>query len=127
MNQHGPEAGGIVMGWLLRLVVTMGIISLVVFEIAAVVMAAVEADDAAGEVARASSVAYGASGSLEEAAAVAEQLAEDRDVALTSFEQDGAAVEVVVSTDAGTLLLHRLPGTEGLVTRSATRRFETGA
>ena len=127
MSQHRRETGGIVLSWLLRLVVTMGIIALVVFEIVAVILASVRADDAAGEVARASTVAYGSTGSLEQAGDVAAAVARDRDVELTTFEQDGTALEVVVSTDAGTLLLHRIPGTEGIITRSATRRVETGA
>jgi hypothetical protein len=127
MTHHDPEAGDIILSWLVRLVATVAILALVVFEVVAVVLAAVRVDDAAGEVARAVAVAYGSSGSLERANEVAEQVADDRDVQLDVFEQDGATVVIEVSTDAATVLLHRLPGTENLVTRSATRRADTGA
>jgi len=127
MTYQDPEAGDIILGWLVRLVATVAVLGLVVFEIVAVVLAAVRVDDAAGEVARAVAVAYGSSGSLERANEVAEEVASDRDVRLDLFEQDGATVVIEVSTDAQTLLLHRLPGTEDLVTRSASRRADTGA
>lgn len=126
MSHHVPEAGGIVLSWLLRLVVTMSVIALVVFEVVAIILASIQADDAAGEVARAVAVAYGSSGSLERASEVADQVADDRGVELTTFEQDGVAVVIVISTEADTLLLHRVPGTDGLLARTATRRVDTG-
>ncbi|MFP4147904.1 MAG: hypothetical protein ACLFUG_03995 [Nitriliruptoraceae bacterium] len=121
-----PQAGGIVLGWLLRLVITMAVLSLLLFEVGAVVLASVRADDAAAEVARAAVVAYGSSGSVEQAAMTATEAAEDRDVDLTTFEQDGTTLVIEVSTQAETVALHRLPGTEGLITRTASRRPDVG-
>jgi hypothetical protein len=127
MTHQDAEAGDIILSWLLRLVVTVAVLALVVFEVVAVVLASVRADDVAGEVARAAAVAYGSTGSLERAGEAASQVADDSDVRLDALEQDGATVVVEVSADAGTLLLHRLPGTEDLVTRTATRRVDVGA
>lgn len=127
MTHHDREAGGIVLGWLVRLVVTMGIIALVVFEVVAIILTSVRADDAAAEVARAAVVAYGSSGSLERAGEIAGEIADDRSVELTTFEQDGATVVIEVSAEAGTVLLHRLPRTEGLITRTASRRADLGS
>lgn len=121
MRHRGGEAGDMVLGWLLRLVVTVGVFSLVVFEVVVVVLAAIRADDAAGEVARVATVAYGSSGSFDQATTAAEEVVAERDVELTTFEQDGATLMVEVSTRAETLVLHHLPGTDGLVTRTASR------
>lgn len=124
--RHGQD-GGIVTGWLLRLVATMAVLALVVFEIGAVVVASVAADDAAGEVARAATVTYRSTGSLAEAEASGQTVADERSVELVSLEEDGTALVVMVERSAGTLLLHRFGPTEDLTTRSATRRVEIEA
>lgn len=126
MKRHGAEDGDIIVGWLVRLVITVAIFALVVFEVVAVILANVRVDDAAGEVARSAVVAYGSSGSLASSEDAAEQTAIENDVRLDTFEQDGDTVVIEVSADAETLVLHRLPGTDGLVTRSASRRADLG-
>ena len=123
---HGQD-GGIVTGWLLRLVATMAVLALVVFEVGAVVVASIDADDAAGEVARAATVAYRSSGSLVEAEASGQAVADQRSVELLRLEEDGTALVVEVERTAGTLLLHRFGVTEDLVTRTAARRVELEA
>ena len=123
---HGQD-GGIVTGWLLRLVATMAVLALVVFEVGAVVVASIEAYAAAGEVARAATVAYRSSGSLAEAEASGQAMADERSVALLRLEEDGTALVVEVERTAGTLLLHRFGVTEDLVTRTAARRVELEA
>jgi hypothetical protein len=124
MTHHDPEAGDIILSWLVRLVVTVAVFALVVFEVVAIILAAVRVDDAAGEVARAAAVAYGSSGSLEQSTEIAEQTADRSRVRLETFDRDGAALVIEVSTQADTLLLHRLPGTDDIVTRRATRRVD---
>jgi len=127
MSVRRDQGGGIVTGWLLRLVATMAVLAVVVFEIGAVVVASVDADDAAGEVARAATVAYRSTGSLVEAETSGQAVADERSVQLRSLEEDGTALVVVVERSAGTLLLHRFGPTEDLATRSATRRVEIEA
>jgi hypothetical protein len=124
--QHGQQ-GGIVTGWLLRLVATMAVLALIVFEVGAVVVASVDADSAAGEVARAATVAYRSTGSLVEAEASGQAVADGRSVELVRLDEDGAELVVVVERAAGTLVLHRFGVTEDLTRRSATRRVEIEA
>jgi hypothetical protein len=124
MNPHHGQEGGIVTGWLLRLVAAMAVLALVVFEIGAVVVASVDADSAASEVARAATVAYRSSGSLVEAEASGQAVADGRSVELVRLDEDGAALVVEVERAAGTLVLHRFGVTEDLTRRTATRRVE---
>lgn len=124
MNAYHGQDGGIVTGWLLRLVATMAVLALVIFEIGAVVVASVDADSAAGEVARAATVAYRSSGSLAEAEAAAQAVADGRSVELVGLDEDGGALVVAVERAAETLLLHRLGIFEDLTHRTATRRVE---
>ncbi len=119
-TSHG-QAGGIVTGWLLQLMLWLAVLAVVVFEIGAVVVASVDADSAAGEVARAAVVAYRSSGSLADAETAAEAVADGRSVELMSLEEDGTTMTVEVGRDAGTLLLHRLALTEELTQRTASR------
>lgn len=122
-TSHG-QAGGIITGWLLRLMLWLAVLAVVVFEIGAVVVASVDADSAAGEVARAAVVAYRSSGSLADAETAAETVAEGRSVELISLEENGTTMEVEVGRDAGTLLLHRLALTEDLTQRTASRHVQ---
>lgn len=126
MSGMRAENGDIIAGWLLRLVVWLGALALVVFESGAVVVASVTADDAAGEVARASADAYRASGSLSQATEVAEEIAAAREVELTALDEDEGALVVEVTREARTILLHRIPPAADLITRSATRRTRIG-
>lgn len=119
-TSHG-QAGGIVTGWLLQLMLWLAVLAVVVFEIGAVVVASVDADSAAGEVARAAVVAYRSSGSLADAETAAEAVADGRSVELMGLEEDGTTMTVEVGRDAGTLLLHRLALTEELTQRTASR------
>ena len=127
MSEPNGQAGDIVTGWLLRVVFWLAVLAFVVFEIGAVVVASVDADSAAGEVARAAMIAYRSDGSLAEAQAAAEVVADERSVQLISLDEDGATLVIEVSREAGTALLHRLPITEDLATRTATRRVQIGA
>lgn len=126
MSEVHGQAGDIVTGWLLRVVLWLGVLAFIVFEIGAVVVASVDADSAAGEVARAATIAYRSSGSLADAQGAAEVVSDERSVQLISLDEDGATLVIEVRRQAGTLLLHRLPITEDLAERSATRRVQIG-
>ena len=125
-TSHG-QTGGIITGWLLRLMLWLAVLAVVVFEIGAVVVATVDADSAAGEVARAAVVAYRSSGSLADSETAAEVVAEGRSVELISLEEDGTTMTVEVGRAAGTLLLHRVALTEDLTQRSASRHVQIGS
>ncbi|MFO7777665.1 MAG: hypothetical protein R6V28_04865 [Nitriliruptoraceae bacterium] len=124
MSAQRDQDGGIVTGWLLRLVATMAVLALVVFEVGALVVASVDADSAAGEIARAATVAYRSSGSVTEAQSSGQAVADERSVELVSLDEDGGGLVVEVERIAGTLLLHRFGITEDLTRRTGTRRVE---
>lgn len=126
MSALDGQAGDIVTGWLLRVVLWLGVLAFIVFEIGAVVVASVDVDSAAGEVARAATIAYRSSGSLADAQGAAEVVADERSVQLISLDEDGATLVIEVSRQAGTLLLHRLPVSEDLAERTAARRVQIG-
>jgi hypothetical protein len=127
MTDRHPEAGDIILGWLVRIVAIVAVFALVVFEIVAVVLATIRVDEAAVDIARATSTALEDTGSVSAAEEAAAALAAEREVQLEVFTEDEAGVVLEVSKDAETLVLHRLPGTDGLVTRTATRRVDDGA
>lgn len=126
MRHLRAQQGDIIVSWLLRLVATVVILGLVVFEAGAIAYAHLDAGDAAGEVARAGTVAYRASGSLTAARGAAEDVAEIRGVELIAFERDGATLVVVVERQAQTLLLQRIPALQPVLTRAGERRVDLG-
>lgn len=126
MSRFRSQHGDILLSWLLRLVATILVLGLVVFEGGAVTYAHLDADDAAGEVARAGTVAYRAAGSLVAARDAAEDVARIRGVELMVFERDGATLVVEVERQARTLLLQRIPALRPMLTRAGERRIDLG-
>lgn len=126
MERFAEQDGGIITGWLLRLVVSLAIGAMVVFEFGAVAFAAITVDDAARDVARAAEVAYGSAGTLDAAEVAARDAAQERGVELSRIEYADPTLTVEVTRTAGTLFLHRLGAAEDLVTRTAERRVDTG-
>ncbi len=120
------QQGDIILSWLLRLVVTLAVLALVIFEVVAITYAHIDADDAAGEVARAGTVAYRASGSLTAAREAAEDVADMRGVGLTAFERDQGMLVVEVERQARTLVVHWIPPLRPMLTRTGERRVELG-
>lgn len=127
MTDLTGEAGETITGWLLRLVVWGLVIGLVIFEFGVVVAATMGADDAAGDIARVATVAYRSGGSDADAREAAEAVAQDREVELVTFDQDGTRLVVEVRRQADTLLLHRVPPTRGLTLRTGTRDVPLGS
>lgn len=118
---HPGERGDIISRWLLQMLATMAVFALVAYEIIAVGVAAVQVDDIAREVARATRDAYRVEQSLDQAEATADAAARDRDATLVAVEQDGDRLSVTVERRAATLLVHRLGPLEDRVTPAATR------
>lgn len=117
------ERGDIIAGWLLRMLVTLAVIAFVAYEIIAVGVAAVRADDAAREVARAARDAYRVEQSLDRAEAVAEEVARERDATLVAVDEEGDVLSVTVEQRAATLVIHRVGPLEDRVTPAATSRI----
>ncbi len=118
------EGGGIVTGWLLKLIVSIAILGLVVFEAGAIILAHVNADAAATEVAgaAATSVASGGNAKAAEQAARAEAAAQHVTLVEFSLADDHKTVTVIVEKTAKTLLVHRLSWTKSWTVVHAVRR-----
>lgn len=118
------ERGGIVTGWLLKLVLSLAIVGVVAFEAGAVVVARVGIEDIAGQAVAAAADEYRRSGNRGDAELAARGEAETRGAVLESFSvvEGGKAVVVTVSKPAKTLFLHRIGPTEDWSVARSTRR-----
>jgi hypothetical protein len=114
MMARKPERGGIVIGWLLKLVVSIAIVGLVAFEAGAVVVAHVTAESAATEVSNEAAFVVGRGGRVPDAEDAAKTEAAKQGVALIAFSvsADREIVSVRVEKKAKTLILHRLSWTK---------------
>ena len=117
------ERGGIVTGWLVKLVLSLAIFGLVAFEAGAIVVAKVTIETVAGDVLTEAKRVYGAN-DAEQAELTARAVAERNDATLESFEvvEDGDAIVVTVSKKAKTLWLHRVGFAEDWTVARSTRR-----
>jgi hypothetical protein len=87
----------VISGWLLKLVLSLGLLALVVFEAGSPFIARVQLDGIAADVARVGRVSYEKSGQARQAKAEAEAKAAEEEVALTNFEitrEGGVSVTV---------------------------------
>lgn len=117
---HG-EVGGIVTGWLLRLVVIMAVLGFVGYELITTAINAVTVEDAAQEVARAARRVYQESGRrLDDARAAAADEARVQGVDLLDTRVEGQQISVTVSDKANTIFVHRVPRLGEFTTRTAT-------
>jgi hypothetical protein len=117
------DQGDIVLGWLLKLVISLAIVGLVAFEAGAVLVAHVGADSAANEVAGEASFAAAQGGDQKAAEVAARTEAGRQGVRLigVSVANDGRSVTVVVEKTAKTLLLHRVSFTKSWTVVRVTR------
>lgn len=114
-----PDAGGIVLGWLVKVVLVLTIAGGCLFDGVSVALAHLRATDDAAQAATAASEAWQRSGStdLQGAYDTASRLAASKDeqVPTTTFHIDpDATVHLRLRGTAATLLLHRLPRMDGL-------------
>ena len=122
--RYGRERGGIITGWLLQMLVILGLVSLVAYELLSVVVTNVSLDDTARQVARATRDEYRASGSLDTATLTAHAVAEVHDARVVEVVEDGDELVVELERDAPTLLVHRVPALEDRATATASVRVE---
>jgi hypothetical protein len=116
------ERGGIITGWLVQMLAILAVIGLIVYEVVSIMVTSVTADDSAREVARAARDAYRVEQSIEQAEQSALEVAETRDVAVTSVGEDDGFLVVEVERQAPTLLVHRIGPLEELATTNAQSR-----
>lgn len=128
MIARPPERGGIVTGWLLKLVVSIAIVGLVAFEAGAVVVAHVTAESAATEVSNEAAFVVGRGGRVQDAEDAARAEAAKQGVALIAFSvsADREIVSVRIEKKAKTLILHRLSWTKSWTVVRTDRRRTAG-
>jgi hypothetical protein len=118
------ERGGIITGWLLKLVVSLAIFGLVAFEAGAIVVAKVTIEDIAGDAVAAAAHEYGTTKNQDAAEKAAREVAESKGAVLEAFSvvENGKAVVVTLSKPAKTLFVHRIGVTDGWAVARSTRR-----
>jgi hypothetical protein len=116
------EDGGIITGWLLQLVLILAVISVLVYEVVAIGVAAVSVDDSARDVARIARDVYRAERSLPAAHAAAEAATTAEATEVVALEEVNGELILTMSKRARTLLLHRVAPLEDKATTSTTRR-----
>jgi hypothetical protein len=117
------ERGGIVVGWLIKIVVSLAIVAVVAFEGGALVLAHVGADTAATDASGEAALAYSHSHDASQARAAAQAQANMDGVSLTGFSvsADGKTVTVTVEKRARTIVLQRLSFTRSWTLVRVTR------
>jgi hypothetical protein len=118
------ECGGIIGGWLLQLVVILGVVGLLLFEVLSVVVATVSLDDVAREVARATRDEYRVERSIDAAAATAESIAASRDARVADVALEDDELVIVLERDAPTVLVHRIGPLQELATPTTSARID---
>ena len=118
------ERGGIVFGWLVKLVVSIAIFGLVAFEAGAVIVARVTVESVASDAANEAALSYGRDHDAEAAEQVARDYTVDHGAILERFvvSTDGRDVSVTVAKKAKTIFLHRIGATKSWAEARSTRR-----
>lgn len=117
------ERGGIVLGWLLKLIVSLAIVAVVVYEGGAVILAHVASDSAATDVSGEAALAYAHAHNADQAKAAATEKAKSEGASLVGFSVDTIhrTVTVTVEKEARTLFLRRLSFTRSWAIARTTR------
>jgi hypothetical protein len=122
MSGDGRERGGIVLGWLFKLVVSLAIVGVIAFEAGAVIVARVDADSAATEVASDALEAFRNTHDADKARQVAVESAAEKGVSVDSFSASGEIVEVTVSKRARSIVLKHIGAPRDWTIARVTRR-----
>ena len=120
------ERGDIITGWLGQLLLVMAVVGLFGYELLSIAITTLTLDGDAEQVADAAADAYERDQSEQQALEAAEAEAERRGAEVTELVVEGDSVEITVTKDTPTLLVHRIPGLEGTADVAATRRSRWG-
>jgi hypothetical protein len=118
------EQGGIVTGWIFKLLISLALVGVVAFEAGAVIVARVTVDGVASEAAGEAASAYARGQNAGAAEAIAKEYAASHGATMVGFtiENQGRAVTVTVEKRARTILLHRIGATEKWTVARTTHR-----
>ena len=122
------DAGGIIVGWLLKVSLAIVVVAVLGYDLLSVAYTAVAVEDDARAVARSAATSVFAQESPEQMLLRAEDTAASRGVDITdstvSVTEEGAVV-VTVSRTANTLVLKHIPPLRDYLTSDATVNFDT--
>jgi len=123
MRSMRSERGGIITGWLLKLVVSLAVVGVFAFEAGAVIVARVTVDTVAGDAAGEAASAYGRTGSADDARSAAVEYVHSHGGSMTGFTiaPDGRSISVTVEKRAKTLFLHRIGFSKSWAIARSTR------
>jgi hypothetical protein len=118
------QRGDIVIGWILKLIVSLAIVGVAAFEGGAVVVAHVGADTAANEASREAALEYAHSHDVDAAEVAAAESAKTSGASVVAFEVDVSSDVLIVTIEkkARTLLLQRIGATRSWSVARATAR-----
>jgi hypothetical protein len=122
------ERGGIVTGWLFKLMLSLAVFGVVAFEVGAIVVAKATIESTTGDALREAVEAYRPAGNLEQAEKAALAEVERKGAVLEAFRYDPATTEIIitVSKEAKTLFLHRIGFAEDWAIARTTQRRPAG-
>lgn len=105
----GGARGGIITGFLLRMVIVFALLGIAVYEAGAIIVAKVAVDGVSMDAAREAALEYGdSSGSTSKAKRACERLARTSGAECVRVRVDDGVVRVRVRKDASTLIVHRI-------------------
>jgi hypothetical protein len=107
-------------GWIIRLLLVALVFGLVVYEILALAVPSLTMDTAANPVIDAAVSTYRSTQDLEAATQAAEHRAIGQNLQVVEVTVDDDRIRVTVMREANTLVIHRIPGLEGLRERHYT-------
>lgn len=113
---------GIILSWILKLLVSLAIFGVALFEAGAVIVARVSVDRIAIDAAQEAGLEYKRTKSTAKAQGVAERFAERNDAELVEFDvlDRGELILVTVEKVAPTLFIERIPGLKDYTIARAT-------
>lgn len=105
------EHGGIITGFLLRMVILFALLGVTIYEAGAVIVSKVAVEGIANDAAREAAVRYDqTSGSTNKAKRECERLAARADAECVSLKIQDGFVRTTVRKEASTLIIHRIAG-----------------
>ena len=122
------ERGGIVTGWIFKLILSLAIFGVVAFEVGAIVVAKVTIESVTGDALQEAVAAYRPSSDLDAAQRAAQAEAERNGAVLESIDYDSGSTQltITVSKEAKTLFIHRIGFTESWAIARTTQRRPAG-
>lgn len=123
-KRSGAERGGIVVGWLVKLVLSLLVVAAVAYEGGAIVFAHIASDSAATDVSDEAALEYSHSHDAPRAEAAARTKAKEEGATLLAFSVDPVSKTVTVTVEkaAHTIVLQRMSFTRSWTLARTTRR-----